>query len=188
MSDQSTLDRIFDEAMCLFVEDGFSASINKLVQRTGIAKGTFYHYFKSKEELILALYKRLMFQIERECVSNYLQESAKDYSQKTFAAIVKWFISHPERFYYITVFETSPYIKKVIGRVEETMTGPRNNIMLKVSLGLMKSYPTDLIAFFDFSFTRTLANYFLASPNPMASFNKEFEMAFGLYWKGVSVE
>ena len=38
----------------LFVEKGFSAtSIQDIVDRVGVTKGSFYYHFKSKEELLM---------------------------------------------------------------------------------------------------------------------------------------
>lgn len=48
-----TKDRILRTALKLFVEKGFAeVSINDLIKEVGIAKGGFYHHFKSKDELI----------------------------------------------------------------------------------------------------------------------------------------
>ena len=40
-------------AEALFTEKGFeNTSIDDIVQRVGVAKGLFYYYFKSREELL----------------------------------------------------------------------------------------------------------------------------------------
>jgi AcrR family transcriptional regulator len=179
-------EEIMTVAMELFVEKGFLASVNDLVKRIGIAKGTFYHHFTEKEALIVDIYKELMFEVEANCVTPYADENPRDYNRKVFGQIVKWFISHPTKYYYITIFETSPYVKSTLGRIEETLEHPRQIIMQKVDMGILKAYPTDMIAFFDFSFTRGAANYFLSQRNPLQSFDAEFDAAFDMYWAGVA--
>lgn len=186
MTKSCTKDNIYKQAVKLFVKRGFSASVNDLIAKAGIAKGTFYHYFKSKEELIVDLYKMLMFEIEKECVTEYEGESAREYSFNVFGSIVRWFISNPEKFNYIVIFETSPFIKKVVGPVDETLRGPLENTMKKVDMGMLKGYPPEMITFFDFSFTRAAANYFLSFPDPLGCFEERFRMAFDMYWNGVS--
>ncbi|MBI6875638.1 TetR/AcrR family transcriptional regulator [Clostridium aciditolerans] len=48
-----TKDRILRTALKLFIERGFvEVSVNDLIKEVGIAKGGFYHHFKSKDELI----------------------------------------------------------------------------------------------------------------------------------------
>lgn len=50
---------ILDTANELFSQKGFDdTSVNDILERIGIAKGTFYYYFKSKEEVMDALVER----------------------------------------------------------------------------------------------------------------------------------
>jgi len=47
---------IIDTAQNLFLTKGYSAcSVAEIIDAIGIAKGTFYHYFKSKEEVLDAI-------------------------------------------------------------------------------------------------------------------------------------
>jgi AcrR family transcriptional regulator len=53
-------DQIIDAAIVLFSKYGFeSTKISDLAEALGVAKGTFYHYFKSKRDLILECIDRL---------------------------------------------------------------------------------------------------------------------------------
>jgi TetR/AcrR family transcriptional regulator, mexJK operon transcriptional repressor len=54
-------DRILDVATALFLGDGFGAtSIEAVAKRAGISKRTFYHRFRSKEEVFEAVVRRLI--------------------------------------------------------------------------------------------------------------------------------
>lgn len=54
-------DRIIANATRLFAAKGYhGTTIDEIVQATGIAKGTFYIYFDSKEELLVEVIKRLI--------------------------------------------------------------------------------------------------------------------------------
>jgi len=54
-----TRDRILDTAQELVLATGFAGmSIDQLVQRTGVTKGAFFHHFRSKADLALALVER----------------------------------------------------------------------------------------------------------------------------------
>lgn len=47
---------ILDVAQMLFFKKGYAqCSINEILKEVNIAKGTFYHYFKSKEEVVDAI-------------------------------------------------------------------------------------------------------------------------------------
>ncbi len=50
------LDELMAAAQALFIQKGVEATtINEIVERAGVAKGTFYHYFTSKNDLLAAL-------------------------------------------------------------------------------------------------------------------------------------
>lgn len=47
------LTEFFDTARQLFFQKGYEkTSVNDIIEKIGVAKGTFYHYFKSKEDLL----------------------------------------------------------------------------------------------------------------------------------------
>jgi AcrR family transcriptional regulator len=47
------LTEFLDTARQLFFEKGYEkTSVNDIIEKIGVAKGTFYHYFKSKEDLL----------------------------------------------------------------------------------------------------------------------------------------
>lgn len=51
----------------LFIEKGFqSTSIQDILEHSGISKGTFYNYFSSKNELLIALIKVIYSKMEQE--------------------------------------------------------------------------------------------------------------------------
>ncbi len=53
------LKELLDAAQQLFFQKGYqNVSINHIIEAVGVAKGTFYHYFKSKEDLLNQLVNR----------------------------------------------------------------------------------------------------------------------------------
>ncbi|MBC8078808.1 MAG: TetR family transcriptional regulator [Gorillibacterium sp.] len=53
-------------ASALFIEKGYGeVPISEILDKVGIAKGTFYHYFSSKEELLSEILERRLQQIGR---------------------------------------------------------------------------------------------------------------------------
>ncbi|MFO3665056.1 TetR/AcrR family transcriptional regulator [Anaerococcus sp. ENR0831] len=77
---------ILDMARSMFISIGYEdTSINDLIKRLGIAKGTFYHYFKSKEELL----DQVINEVNTEIVENISEIASLDRSadEKLFMAI-----------------------------------------------------------------------------------------------------
>lgn len=53
------IDELMNAAETLFLAKGVEATtISEIIQSAGVAKGTFYHYFESKQHIIEALKKR----------------------------------------------------------------------------------------------------------------------------------
>lgn len=90
--------RILDAAEAVFAEMGYhESSIVRIVERAGVAQGTFYIYFRSKqqifEELITDLNSRL-----REAMSNAAVAGGGDRLQaerRGFAAFFRFTAEHP---------------------------------------------------------------------------------------------
>ncbi|MBC7195225.1 MAG: TetR/AcrR family transcriptional regulator [Caldisericia bacterium] len=58
-------EKIFEEALKLFLEKGFNeTSIEDITKNASISKGSFYTYFKSKEELLENIVKELLNNVE----------------------------------------------------------------------------------------------------------------------------
>ncbi len=81
---------ILDVSQRLFTEKGYDkCSVNEIINEIGIAKGTFYHYFKSKEEVLDAIIDRTTKMIiERATlVGNNQEMSPREKFLKVFLAI-----------------------------------------------------------------------------------------------------
>lgn len=77
---------ILDMARSMFISIGYEdTSINDLIKELGIAKGTFYHYFKSKEELL----DQVISEVNKEIIKNICEIASLDRSadEKLFMAI-----------------------------------------------------------------------------------------------------
>lgn len=80
--------QIMDAAEHLFVSKGFEAtSVNDVLNAVGIAKGTFYHHFVSKEAVMDAIIERYMGLI-RERASEVLAQRDLPVHQKLFGVVL----------------------------------------------------------------------------------------------------
>ena len=57
-------DKILKAAMKVFAKNGiFETKMEMVAQKAGIAKGTIYEYFKSKDELVQMVFNHLLVQM-----------------------------------------------------------------------------------------------------------------------------
>jgi AcrR family transcriptional regulator len=106
---------LIEASVQLVAKCGFhGASISMIAGRAGVAAGTLYIYFESKEHLLLETYKEL----ERRCLAAVM----KDYpSQGTVSQrfshlanrLIRYFILFPEEFHFADQFLSSPYRQSV---------------------------------------------------------------------------
>lgn len=62
----SKKDKIVEEALKLFLEKGFNeTSVDEITKGASISKGSFYTYFKSKDELLETIVKELLNNVEK---------------------------------------------------------------------------------------------------------------------------
>lgn len=72
------LKELLDTAQQLFFQKGYhNTSVNDIIAAVGVAKGTFYHYFKTKGELLDRLVERFTFQLQGE-IDNVMEQGDLD--------------------------------------------------------------------------------------------------------------
>jgi AcrR family transcriptional regulator len=64
---KETKERIFEVASQLILKKGFdNATLEEISEKAGVSKGLFYHYFKSKTDLIFESYRLIDDEFEQE--------------------------------------------------------------------------------------------------------------------------
>ena len=75
---QSTPDAVLDAAIDLFIDAGFeTTSMDAIAAKAGVAKGTLYYHFKSKEGIVEAIVERYVVTAEK-AFSDIVEDQAKD--------------------------------------------------------------------------------------------------------------
>ena len=81
---QERRNEILDVAERLFCEKGFdNASTNDILNEIGIARGTLYYHFKSKEDILDAMIERLTNQMVEKAAAIALDESIPVFERLT---------------------------------------------------------------------------------------------------------
>ena len=78
---QTSRDKILQSAVQLFLEEGFEAtSVNDICKHAGVSKGSFYHYFETKQVLFLSLMENWSSRVMQSVLGEPITEdsNAKD--------------------------------------------------------------------------------------------------------------
>lgn len=107
---------IKEHAVTLFIQNGVDAtSINKLVELCGIAKGTFYLYFKNKNDLV----EEVFDQYRKDFIIQVIDNNKDIHNVNNFAnSLIKYFDEQPifliELRKHINSFREFDYIEKTV--------------------------------------------------------------------------
>lgn len=108
-------EELLKAALHLFVEFGFHATpTSKIAKDAGVANGTLFHYFKTKEELILALYKETRQNLDAYTYDSISKADSLDLVFKSiFTNIIEWAQENKQEFYFLRQFTSSPYFSLI---------------------------------------------------------------------------
>lgn len=104
--------KILEAALKLFVEFGFHGTpTSKIAQEAGVANGTLFHYYKTKDDLILALYTDIKQRLGTFMYGNTGKEKTfKETFSKIHENTLTWALVNPQEFYFLQQFHTSPFM------------------------------------------------------------------------------
>ncbi len=112
----------------LVAEYGFHCSpMSQIAKQAGVAAGTIYHYFESKDALIEATYTYLEEQLIESIRLGYSEDSSvQERFQHIGRALLNSFIAFPMKFRFIEQFHNSPY---GIAKRRERMLGKSDDLV-----------------------------------------------------------
>jgi AcrR family transcriptional regulator len=122
-ADGDKSDLILAAALELFVERGFyGTSVPSVADRAGVAAGTIYHYFSSKEALVNALYKRWKASISALVLGGFPFESPpREQFRAVWDKMADFAVNHPKEFAFLELHHHSSYLDKESEAIEHQL-------------------------------------------------------------------
>lgn len=196
----SKRDQILEAALELFIENGFDKTPTSAISKTaGVATGTLFHHFKTKEDLISALYLEIkMALIER--ISQAIEaanvpdtqnltqrEDLRTLFKVTWQSVMGWIIQNPKEFLFTAQFGESAYISSnTRERVDEGFAQMKVLFTKGQEIHVFKPLPAELLKSLYSSHLFATANYVIEHPEVWDSEsmqNNLFESAWNLLLK-----
>jgi AcrR family transcriptional regulator len=135
-------------ALRLFVADGFHGTPTaKIAAEAGVANGTLFYHYKTKDELVIALYNK----IRQENTANVQAIIDRDDFITTkfrniFVHSVTWALNNRDKFYYLQQFNFSPHLAQVPAEtLQQHNIGYAGFIDEGVRKKLLKQQPVSLL-------------------------------------------
>src|SRR5260221_4893917 len=105
-------------AIELIAEQGLSVPTSKIAHVAGVAEGTLFTYFETKERLINDLYVELKLEEREEMMRDYpLHASLQDRARHLWDKYAGLGMTHPTTYYVVTQFGVSNHITEQTIRV-----------------------------------------------------------------------
>ena len=177
---------ILDAAVTVFAERGFwDTSTSRISKTAGIADGTLFTYFKTKDDLINEVYLDIKRELARE-----LMEGAEAYTtfhdkiRHVWNRYIQWGVDHPERF---KVLEQITTYYEIAAEVVEEASAPFAEIEQMtaacIASGEIRDYPAEYLGAMVES--QALMTIRLGGQNrdKLAEYQ---EIGFEILWNGVS--
>nr|WP_315157782.1 TetR/AcrR family transcriptional regulator [uncultured Flavobacterium sp.] len=177
---------IIETALKLFVENGFhGTATSRIAQESGVANGTLFNYFATKEILIVEIYNSIIKKKDDFIIESIESHSvSKGSFRSLFVASLHWNLENVIEFQYLQQFNNSPYSKSVITRVLNHDEQPLYILIQKgIDLVLLKHLP---VAFIFSLFTAQINGlyYYLISENIIKDQSTELvNETFEILWK-----
>ena len=177
---------IFQAMLELISKHGFHSSpMSEVAKQADVAAGTIYHYFKSKDELICALYVRLREKfVENLFKTDDSGKSFKDRFRHFYLQMIQEAIKNPKEFYFLEQFANSPFIltipKTEIIRIEQ----PIYDFLRKaVFTQVLRDIPPKILIAFVMGSATSIIKLKLSGELQMNY--SDIESAFLICWDGI---
>ncbi len=141
-------DHILKAALKLFVTFGFHGTpTSKIAQVAGVANGTLFHYFSTKDKLIIELYADIKTRLNDYILNQIKFESELDKVMKGhFLASLYWALDNYEEFKFIELFNNSPYLLMIAPEEVEKQTKPHLDLLRNaIEAKIIKNLPVDFL-------------------------------------------
>jgi TetR/AcrR family transcriptional regulator, multidrug resistance operon repressor len=177
---------IFESTLTLVRENGFHGTpMSQIAKKAGVAAGTIYHHFDSKDTLILELYEHVLDQM----LSSLLQADAEemDFQERFFNFFIShclFYIEHPNALFFMEQFVNSPYnSRQTIRENERAQATFRHLIQHGVQHHLLKPLDHRIICSLVHGAVVSTAKIHLC--RKIALGPKELHNIAGVIWDGI---
>lgn len=181
----SKRDQILEAALILFIENGFEKTPTSAISKAaGVATGTLFHHFKTKEDLINALYLDVKFALLENLAPHVGAD--KDLQDKFYSLwfnMIEWVMANPQRFMFMAQFGESAHIaNSTREKVEEAFGDAQALFAQGIAEGVFPELPLDLLMSLGTSHLFASCNFFIQQPELWQN-QKVQQQVFDSFWR-----
>lgn len=182
-------DQLLQAALKLFVEFGFhNTPTSKIAKEAGIANGTLFYFFPTKDDLVTFLYLDIKRRVAA-YITDYLQDkvAVKEVLKGYYSATLHWALANKMEFRFIEQFNTSPYLKHIESEEVNRHIDPIFDFIKHgIADKTLKPIDVDLIFILISGHTFGINNYLVAKQLSETEQETVINDTFELLWRMIS--
>jgi AcrR family transcriptional regulator len=181
-------DKIIEAAVSLFVRDGFwNTSTASIAKHAGVATGTLFNYFPSKDELINQVYSDTKLMAHAAMFGDYPKNAPLEETLgHAWRRYVEWSLEHPQRYQLMEQLRLSELVRPetreqlaqeyafFVFMIEEAVTN-----------GVLKRLPVELHLEILIGQLNAVITYLRSEDVPVEERNQIIKTSISAYWSGV---
>jgi AcrR family transcriptional regulator len=156
-----------------------------IAKEAGVANGTLFHYYPTKDELIVALYTEIKGGLSK-CVlagDGVEGEAIKDKWKRYYSAAIEWGVENPMEFRFTQQFISSPYLAMVSELKKQsqmTLDMIREGIKMKLIKNNEPELYNTILTSNVYGVNQYIVDAKLSYPERKKVINKSFEMLWNM--------
>lgn len=177
---------ILETALKLFVANGFhGTATSKIAQEAGVANGSLFNYFATKEILIVAIYNTILKKMDNYIIQNSTSHSvSKESFCSLYVASIFWNMENIIEFQYLQQFYNSPYYKSDLTQITRQDEHPLYVLIQNgINVVLLKPMPAALIYCLFSAHIKGICDYLINSSSSKNEIDEVVKETFELLWK-----
>lgn len=179
---------ILKATMELITEHGFHATpMSMIAKQAGVAAGTIYNYFPSKEVLINLLYGELRQKMEQALIRN--ETGSGNIRERFFLLyrnLFQYFIQNPEEFKFLEQYANSPLILQNTIQDAQQFNQPVIDFLKGgMELGVLRSMDIDLMTAIVYGHVVSIAKHHLSGRHSLSE--QQLDQAVQSCWDSVKI-
>src|SRR6267142_2801271 len=182
-------DHILQTALELFAAEGLAVPTAKIAKKAGVANGTLFNYFPTKQDLIDALYLNNKKEVAQLFLAGGVgkAKSLRESSFVVWNSYVRWAINNPLKHMVMNLFKTAHVLSpKVLAQADDIFKPLHELVQNGIKKGEVRNLGLDY--FYQIQAAQIGVSIDQASARNLKGKAMEAHIltGFDIYWKGVA--
>ncbi len=186
-STNSKQTEILQAALKLFVELGFHGTPTSLIaKQAGVANGTLFHYYGTKDQLIVALYMHIKKQMTGCMCGTDAGDTVAEQCRFFYTSALRWGLDNPTAFRFLQQFMSSPYTGMLPPEYASESHAWLQVVHEGISSGIIRPLPVELIIQMISSHLFGASEYLLTHPADDPQKEELIQTTFDMVWRMIA--